>query len=103
MKSATPNQIGFLLQLLLSSEFSADEYTATLAWIESENCTVETCKRAIDKALARIRARDDRQTDAKARQDKARQDKTEYSKEINGKAFDNPIDAAAEASRVLFG
>lgn len=100
--TATEKQKSFLAQLMLSSTFTAAEAQLTYHWLETPACTRESAKRAIDKALKRIDARDQARQDAADRQNKAREARNRAI-EVNGKQFQNTVDAASEASRVLFG
>ena len=62
----TPAQTNKLFELLLSSEFSSDEYKRTIAWLPNANR--DQVSRAIDRALDRLKARKQRQDDAERRQ-----------------------------------
>ena len=67
-------QKGLLQKLILSSEFSEEEVEATEKWVSSEGATMHGAKILIDRALGRIKARDDRKRASEARK-RARREK----------------------------
>ena len=66
-------QKGLLLKLTLSSEFTEEEVEATKKWVASEGATMHGAKILIDRALDRIKARDDRKRASEARKRERRE------------------------------
>ena len=83
MESATPmatdKQRAFLNKLMLSSTFTAEEAHRCAIWLNSRQATEDATSGVIDRALSRIKARDDAKKDSADR-------KTEYhaNKDNNG-------------------
>ncbi|MYC13773.1 MAG: hypothetical protein F4Y39_08610 [Gemmatimonadetes bacterium] len=61
---ATDKQRAFLQKLMLSSTFTAEEAHRTSVWLCSPQATEEATSRVIDKALKRLKARDDSKKDS---------------------------------------
>ena len=115
---------------MLSSTFTAEEAHRTANWLNSHLATEEATSRVIDNALARIKARDDSKKDSADRKAEYHATKGEYpprrySNEhppapaptppeeqeqteqkvylINGVEYTHPNEAAAAASKAIFG
>ena len=61
---ATDKQRAFLNKLMLSSTFTAEEAHRTAIWLNSRQATEEATSGVIDRALQRIKARDDAKKDS---------------------------------------
>ena len=61
---ATDKQRAFLQKLMLSSTFTAEEAHRTAIWLNSRAATEDATTGVIDRALARIKARDDAKNDS---------------------------------------
>ena len=113
---ATTRQVEKLRQLVLSTEFTAAESENTYTWLDSGKATTETASIMIDKCLARLQARKEREErenqpptaeepegDFYGAYNGDNEEGEPYMKVVNGKTFHDPVEAAAEASSVLFG
>ncbi|MXZ00024.1 hypothetical protein F4Y93_05010 [Candidatus Poribacteria bacterium] len=61
---ATDKQRAFLNKLMLSSTFTAEEAHRTAIWLNSRQATEEATSGVINRALARIKARDNAKKDS---------------------------------------
>lgn len=68
----TTKQKGLLEKLMLSSTFSDAEAQATARWMDSPKATISAASILIDRALARIAARDEKRKAAEERQEPIR-------------------------------
>jgi len=70
---ATERQKALLRKLTLSSAFTSQEAEDTARWLTSRSATKQTASVLIDRALVRIREKNDRTKAAQARQEARRQ------------------------------
>ena len=78
MSCATPKQRAFLQKLMLSSTFTSEEAHRMAIWLNSLQATEEATSRVIDKALTRIKERDNAKKDSADRRAEYRANNGEY-------------------------
>ena len=81
----TKYQVSKLKELVLSSEFTEREADATDAWLQKETTRRGDVSRAIDKALGRLRSREDRKKQSAQRRQAWREDNPPHPHEYEGR------------------